>query len=228
MLGTMFRTSAWRDRRERYGLLLGAIMAAFAVQGIATAGPWEQMFVTALLAATLLLALWAAEARPRVVRVAVVVALAVVAASIGTAAAGTVDGAPVRLANLLLVVLAPPAIVVGVMRSLRARNRVTVEAVFGVLGLYILLGMFFSLVYGAIYEFSGTFFTNDLPANAARCLYFSFTTLTTIGYGDLTASTNLGHTLAVSEGLLGQIYLVTIVSLIVGNLGRSRAERQAP
>jgi Ion channel len=224
----MFRTSAWRDRRERYGLLLGAIMAAFAVQGISTPGPWEQMFVTALLAATLLLALWAADARPKVIRGGMVVALAVVAASIGEAAAGTVDGSAVRLANLLLVVLAPPAIVVGVMRSLRARSRVTVEAVFGVLSLYILLGMFFSLVYGAIYEFSGTFFTNDLPATAARSLYFSFTTLTTIGYGDVTASTNLGHTLAVSEGLLGQIYLVTIVSLIVSNLGRGRPERQAP
>ena len=67
-----------------------------------------------------------------------------------------------------------------------------------------------------------------MPATAARSLYFSFTTLTTIGYGDVTASTNLGHTLAVSEGLLGQIYLVTIVSLIVSNLGRGRPERQAP
>jgi hypothetical protein len=46
--------------------------------------------------------------------------------------------------------------------------------------------------------------------------------LTTVGYGDLTAVTNLGHTLSVSEALLGQIYLVTIVSLIVGNLGRRR------
>jgi hypothetical protein len=115
-----------------------------------------------------------------------------------------------------------------VIRSLRARNKVTLEAVFGVLGLYILLGMFFAGIYGALYEFNHSFFTNGLAGTAARCLYFSFTTLTTIGYGDVTASTNLGHTLAVTEGLLGQIYLVTIVSLIVGNLGRSRVERQAP
>jgi hypothetical protein len=228
MLRGIFRTSAWRDRRDRFGLLLGAIMGAFAIQGIATAGPWEQMVVTALLAATLLLALWAADARPRVIRWAVVVAAFVVAASIAEAAAGTVDGAAVRLANLLLVVLAPPAIVVGVIRSLRARNKVTLEAVFGVLGLYILLGMFFAGIYGALYEFNHSFFTNGLAGTAARCLYFSFTTLTTIGYGDVTASTNLGHTLAVSEGLLGQIYLVTIVSLIVGNLGRTRVEREAP
>ena len=53
-------------------------------------------------------------------------------------------------------------------------------------------------------------------------LYFSVTTLATVGYGDFTAASNLGHTLSVSEALLGQVYLVTIVSLIVGNLGRRR------
>ena len=58
----------------------------------------------------------------------------------------------------------------------------------------------------------------------ANCLYFSFTTLTTVGYGDLTAASNLGHTLAMSEALVGQIYLVTVVSLIVGNLGLRRRE----
>jgi hypothetical protein len=54
----------------------------------------------------------------------------------------------------------------------------------------------------------------------SHCLYFSFTTLATVGYGDFVARTNVGHTLAVSEALLGQIYLVTVVSLIVSNLGR--------
>ena len=41
-----------------------------------------------------------------------------------------------------------------------------------------------------------------------------------MGYGDLVARSDLGHTLAVAEMLIGQIYLVTIVSVIVGNLGR--------
>src|SRR5205807_6886183 len=57
---------ASRRRRERYGLLLAALVAAFAVQGIASPGPWEQVLVSVLLAVTLLLALRAAEAKPRV------------------------------------------------------------------------------------------------------------------------------------------------------------------
>jgi Ion channel len=198
-----------------------AILSAFLLQGIATPGPWEQVFVSILLAITLLLALWAAQSKPRVMRPAFAIAALVVIASIAQAAAGDVEGTAVRLANLLLVVLAPPAIVVGVVRSLRTRGGVTVEAVFGVLCLYVLVGMGFALVYGAIADISGHFFANGEAATGARCLYFSFTTLTTVGYGDFTAATNLGHTLSVTEALVGQIYLVTIVSVIVSNLRTS-------
>jgi hypothetical protein len=49
-----------------------------------------------------------------------------------------------------------------------------------------------------------------------------------VGYGDLTAKSNLGHTLSNAEALVGQIYLVTVVSLIVGNLGLRRMDAQDP
>ena len=120
------RTSQWRDRRERYGLLLAAILAAFTLQGIATPAPWEQVLVTALLAATLLLALWAADARDIVVRISLVVGIALFLVSVVEALAGNVDVAATRLANLLLLCLAPPAVVLGIVRSLRARGHVTV------------------------------------------------------------------------------------------------------
>jgi hypothetical protein len=212
-----------RERRERYGLLLAALVSAFAVQGIASPGAWEQVVITALLAVTLLLALWAGGIRPVIVRSMAVIAALIVAFSVVEAATGHVGGAGTRIANLLLVVLAPPAIVVGVVRSLRARGQVTLEAVFGVLCLYLLLGMLFAFVYGTIAHLDHGFFAQNVQATVARCLYFSFTTLTTVGYGDLTAASNLGHTLSVGEALVGQIYLVTIVSVIVANLGRSRA-----
>lgn len=222
MSGLLIRSSAWRDRRERFGLLLGATVAAFAVEGIANPGVWNQVVVAALLASTLVVALWVADAKPIVMRTVAVVAGAVFAFSVVEAIAGEVDNAAVRIANVLLVCFAPPAVVIGVLRSVRARNKVTVESVIGVLSLYILLGLFFAALYGAIARVSGSFFTGAVKATPSELLYFSFTTLTTIGYGDLTADGNLGHTLAVSEGLVGQIYLVTIVSLLVGNLGRTR------
>jgi hypothetical protein len=210
-------------RRERYGLLLGVIVIAFAIEGIASPSAWEQILVAVLLSFTLLLALWTADAKPVVRWVAVAVATCVVLASVVEGLNGNVDGRATRIASALLVALAPPAIVVGIVRSLRAKQTVTLETVFGVLCMYILLGMFFAFVYGSIDHLGGgAFFAGGESATVARCLYFSFTTLTTVGYGDLTAHGNLGHTLAVSEALFGQIYLVTVVSLIVANLGHGR------
>ncbi len=217
------RTSNDGDRAERSGLLLVAIIAAFLVQGVAATAGWEEVLVSALLGATLLLALWTAEASQRVMRPAAFAAAALVLISAVEVATGHVDGGATHLANALLVGLAPTAIVIGVLRSLRRKQAVTVQAVLGVLSVYILLGMFFAFVYGAINHLGGApFFTGAQEPSSPHFLYFSFSTLTTVGYGDFTARSNLGHTLAVSEALVGQIYLVTVVSLIVGNLGRSR------
>ena len=211
------------ERRLRvYGLLLVAIVFAFAIQGIANPGRWEQFIVTLLLSVTLLLALAVAEAKPLVVRPVMVVVSAVVVLSLVEAVGGHVDDSSTRIANGLLVALAPPAIIVGVVRTLRVMQAVTVEAVLGVLSVYILLGMFFASVYGSINQVSGNPFFVQGHATTATFIYFSFTTLCTVGYGDLTASSNLGHTLSVSEALIGQVYLVTVVSLIVANLGRRR------
>lgn len=221
-------SASGRRRRERYGLLLGAIIAAFAIEGVAQPGKWQQVATTALLGVTLLLAFWAADAKPRVIRPAIAVVVGVIILSGVEASNGNIDTAATRIANGLLVILAPPAIIVGVLRSLRARGAVTLEAVFGVLCVYILVGMFFAFTFGAIDRLGGSpFFAGGQQATVARCLYFSFTTLTTVGYGDFTARSNLGHTLAVSEALLGQIYLITIVSLFVTNL-RPRRARESP
>jgi hypothetical protein len=215
--------SATRRLRERYGLLLGAIVTTFAVQGIATPSATEQIVVCVLLGVTVLLALWATDTRPRIMLPATIFVALVVIASVAQALSGEVDGAATRAANALLVALAPPAIVVGVVRDLRAREAVTVQAVLGVLCVYLLIGMFFAFIYGTIGRLGGSpFFAGAQQSSVASCLYFSFTTLSTVGYGDLTARSNLGHTLSVSEALLGQIYLVTVVSVLVANLRRAR------
>jgi hypothetical protein len=207
------------EERTRFGLLLLAIITAFAVQGIATPGKWEELFVAVLLAATLVLSMWVADARPVIVRVTAAVAAVLITLGVIETASGHGQGLVMVLANMLLVLLAPPTIVLAVVRNLRKRQRVTVEALFGVLCVYLLLGMFFAFVYGVIGHVDGVFFAQQgVKANASNNLYFSFTTMTTVGYGDLTAASNLGHTLSTAEALLGQVYLVTVVSVIVANL----------
>jgi len=71
-----------------------------------------------------------------------------------------------------------------------------------------------------------SFFAGGADASVAHCIYFSFVTLATVGYGDFSARTDLGHTLSVIEALIGQIYLVTVVSVIVSNLGHPAERRR--
>ena len=194
------------------------------MEGIAE-GAAAQSLVTTLLGVTLLLAFWAGGMpRQRLRRAAIPVAALVLAVDIALIAGEgqTVNGIT-RLASGALIALAPPAIVVGVLRTLRSERAVTVDVVFGALCLYLLAGMLFAFAYGAVDNLGGSpFFDQGLATTPSRCLYFSFTTLTTVGYGDLTARSNLGHTLAVIEALVGQIYLVTVVATIVGNIGSRR------
>jgi hypothetical protein len=207
--------------RHRYGLLLVTTIVSLAVQGIVPPSAWQQVAVTALAGASLLLAFRAAGLSGRLVIFAAALATAILAVSAIGATAGGIGDGTVRAMNAALVALGPPAVAVGVVGDLRSSGQVRLEAVMGVLSLYVLLGMLFGFVYGAIDRFgSDPFFASGASATVSRCLYFSFTTLTTVGYGDLVARSDAGHTLAVFEALLGQIYLVTVVSLIVSNLGR--------
>lgn len=206
---------------QRFGILLLALGATFFFYGLAGPGDLQRAIGPVLVGSTLLLALHAAEVPVRLERVAIVVVAATVAAVVVASLAGegsTVSGAA-AIANGLLIALAPPAVVIGVYRNMRATGTVTVTVVAGVLCLYLLLGLFFAFVYVAVQNLGGApFFSNGAAAVSSRSVYFSFVTMTTVGYGDYTARTNLGHTLSVSEALIGQIYLVTVVAAIVGRL----------
>jgi hypothetical protein len=207
--------------RQRYGVLLLALLGTFFFYGVAQPGDLQRAIGTLLVGATLLLALNAAEIRASTLRASVVVVAVVVAAVIVASLVGdeSTAAAITAITNALLIVVAPVAVVLGVLRHLRAAGTVTVTVVAGVLCLYMLLGLFFAFVYVAIENLGGgPFFANEASAVPARAVYFSFITLTTTGYGDYTARTNLGHTLSVSEALIGQIYLVTIVAAIVSRL----------
>jgi hypothetical protein len=193
------------DERRRHALLLASVVASVAVQGTVAPGAVQQIVVALLLGASLVLAVAAVQAL-----------------------GGPVDDGEARVMNTVLVALGPPAIALGVIRNLRANQAVRIEAVMGVLSLYMLIGMAFAFVFGAVDRLGGgPFFADSTDASTATCIYYSFTTLATVGYGDLTARSDLGHTLSIFEALTGQIYLVTVVSLIVSNLGR-RAGAVAP
>ena len=203
--------------RQRYGILLLALFATFFFYGVAQPGDLQRTIGTVLVGTTLLLALYAAKVRPSAMRAAVVVVTAIVVAVIiaSLADSESTAAAITAIASAVMLIVAPTAVAVGVNRQLQATG-VTAVLVAGVLCLYMLFGLFFAFVYVAVENLGGApFFANGASAVPARAVYFSFVSLATVGYGDYTARTNFGHTLSVTEALLGQIYLVTIVAAIV-------------
>jgi Ion channel len=111
----------------------------------------------------------------------------------------------------------------GLLLDFKERG-ISMHTMFGVLCVYLLIGSLFAFVYGIVSSIgSEPFFAQHGDVDTSQnFLYFSFVTMTTVGYGDLTAATSLGRSLAIAEALIGQIYLVTVVATIVGGLGSRR------
>jgi hypothetical protein len=84
------------------------------------------------------------------------------------------------------------------------------------LSAYIIIGLMFASGFAAVdYLTTTDFFVNNEPANTQTFQYFSFTTLTTLGYGDFTAAESGGRSIAVLEALTGQVFLATLVARLV-------------
>jgi hypothetical protein len=210
---------------HRYGLVLLLILCSLAFQLGASDEDWARLVTIALQGCTLVLALYASEARPAIARLATaVVALAVLASAAALIGFGELGTTPSRIVAGLLIALAPLAIVSGVIRGVRTEGVVTLHTMFGVLCIYLLLGMLFASAYALVGDAqTEAFFASSIDPDISDYLYFSFATLTTVGYGDLSAATDLGRSVAITEALIGQIYLVTLVAVIVGGLSRRRA-----
>jgi len=148
-----------------------------------------------------------------VVRVSAAAAVAGTAAAIAASLTHTRigEGAADIWKGLILLVTA-----VLIVRRVLARATITVQSIYGALSAYLIIGLMFAAFYAAIQHLgSGEFFASHQPADTQTLQYFSFTTLTTLGYGDFTAAGNPGRALAVVEALTGQVFLATLVARLV-------------
>jgi hypothetical protein len=211
----------------RFGVVLGLILTAVTFALAAPEGDGARFVIVTLQAAVLVAAVVASKAHRWVIRLSVVAAIAGVigtgAAVLGTGQFG--DGSAAVVA-LLYILLTPPAIVSGLVKYFREEGGVTLQMMFGVLCLYLMIGLMFGVAFVAVQEITGNDFFTTHHVERDSFLYFSYATLTTVGYGDLVAATNLGRSLAIAEALFGQIYLVTVVAVIVSNL-RPATRRRA-
>lgn len=204
--------------RHRYGevLFLSVVVLVFVIATPETT--WSRAITLALQTATLLVVAATSHARAEVRRFR---ALAVSALGILLVAGAISDVLPVvhvLAGSAVLSALTPAALVGGLVRLLRERG-VTAQAVAGALAIYVMIGLLFGSVAGVLARaIPGPFFAQGTDGTVSDRVYFSFETMTTTGFGDFTPGQPSGRALAVVAMLTGQIYLVTVIGILVGIL----------
>src|SRR5262245_23016251 len=202
---------------DSFGLVIILILLTIIVFAAAVT-PAFQLIAVILSGGTLLFVLHTAAAHRRTVRAArIVVVIAIVGTAFALLAGDVVGETTSRGVGLLLAVMAPLVI----LRRIVVSPTITMRLVLGALSIYLLFGLAYSYLFPLIGTVSGEpFFVQTDTPTPSDFLYFSYTTLATIGYGDYTAAQSLGRMVSVSEGLVGQLYLVSAVAVLVGNVGR--------
>lgn len=178
--------------------------------------------IVALLGGVLVFALWTSSAGTAVIWLGAGVALACIV----TSAVAPVWAASSKGIYALVSILLSLAAIVSIVTHLTQRRAPTLTTLSGAVAIYLLVGLSFAFVYLFMAQLAQTpFFAQAGPHGSVAYVYYSFTTLTTVGFGDLSAGTDPGRMLAIMEALLGQLYLVTVVAFIVASHRPEGSER---
>jgi voltage-gated potassium channel Kch len=199
---------------DAYGLVLFLILVTFVVtMTLPQEGKAGRVAAIAASALTSIVALTSSDVRAARVRLAASVsAVAIVLAVLGVAIpSDPLLGAAFLAETVLLAVAA-----VTILRRVIGAIDVDFRTILGAISVFTMLGLLFSSAYLALARFqSGEVFTGVSNPRSSDFLFFSYTTLTTTGYGNLVPAGVVGQSIAVFEMLIGQIFLVTLVAGLV-------------
>ena len=206
-----------RELRDSYGAAL--LLELISVLVLIAAGGTAALVLTGAAALLQVVALMvtlrvSGVAHRLVVMVSFAAGLAYVLGAASHIAGGAV-GQDVAIVLWLALAIATMGAIV---RRLTSYLQVNLQLIMGLLVVYLLIGVGFGLAYRLAEAFAPGAFA---PVNqgVSGATYFSFVTLATLGYGDITPVTSLARALAVAEAITGQLYLVSVVSLAVSRLG---------
>ncbi len=198
---------------DSYGLLLLLLVFDYIALNVEWTGDDALIVRAGLYAVTVLLAFHTSRVPTAVQRVAQITVAVTFVVAVGAVVggSGTADGAEVILISAL-VVASPCAIGWRISHH----QRVTRETIAGAICIYVLIGLIFANFDYGIQLVSGSpFFAQSGHHGLPDFAYFSYITMTTVGYGDLTPSRGLPRTMSVLDALIGQVFLVVLVARLV-------------
>lgn len=212
----------WSGERGMTLLLVLLVVLIFVVPVMARFEPVERIVVDVGITLVLLSGIVATldrQARN------LLIAAALVALAIRWAphAAPGLDWPPLREASSLATLLLLAGIVAA---KVFERGDVTMNRVMAAVVLYLLLGLSWAMVYELVaYGEPGAFAGTEHGGGHQRWVYFSFVTLTTVGYGDITAVTPAARSLTILEALVGQLYPAILLGRLVSLMQPGGARR---
>ena len=219
MVATRSRAAALRDAKlsRRFGTLFALLVTTFIVSGFSEFA-WARATATILQLLMILVAFRTTRSPGRrglpIVVVVLAIGFAVAVYTVVAHRSATTEHGAEAFFNATLYL----AILVAVFRQVIDQQRVNVETILGALCVYFLIGLLFTMIYAGVDAVTvAPLFGHDVPGEDYS--YFSFVTLTTVGYGDLVAHTDLGRRIAVVEAMTGQIFLATAVARLVSLYG---------
>ncbi len=115
---------------------------------------------------------------------------------------------------------------------LKEQTRVTGETIWAAINVYVLLGLMFAFLYTAVLAvepmaFSGGILEDSANPIAQSMIYYSFVTMTTLGYGDITPEIQVAATLAYVQALVGQLYVAILIARLVSLYNLSDKEQSS-
>ena len=221
----------WLSRAERvcdaFGLVFLLVVTTYVLTSLLDNRGWSAVVLTGATSATSIVALTSSHAHRRLVRLAIwLSALTILLAAI---AAISGERTWLNLASVIQVALLTIAMG-AVLRRVVTSAEVGFRTILGAISVYTVLGILFTFVYGTVERIQGSsFFEGVAHPSGSDFLFFSYTTLTTTGYGDLVPGGQPGRMIAGLEMMLGQIFLVTLVAGLVSlwRPGEAVRRRQA-
>lgn len=195
-------------------MLLLVVIAPIAVSGFQTI---ERPLTAVLAGLTVGLSMAASNARTWLIYLALLASGAVL---IATLVPGV--GRPFLTIGILVLGVLMVITPVVILNRVARHEHITATTLWGTVAAYLSIGLAFSLFYASANGFDSNSFPAVEGISLGEFNYFSFVTMTTLGYGDVTPATDLPRALAVLQTILGQIFLVVVVARVVSLLGSER------
>lgn len=216
-----------------YRLLLAALVALLVLPALIGPALARPLALHAVTAVVLVMAIYTLSGERRQLWIALLLGVPSLVARL---LALVLESRPLQTTAGCLAVLFLAFTAAVILRDVLRRGRVGEAKITGAVCVYLLLGLVWGLLFGLLHTLEPGSLSLPVEADARQTqslgieptfVYFSFVTLTTLGYGDVLPVTPRAQTLAWTEAVVGQLFLAILIGRLVG-LAVSRETGESP